>query len=103
MFGSLVFGPIAALEAAVRKAKVSVAVAGVKEFSHQVSSFCMRVSADGELPNRVTLIPGRRLFSMNSKASSVACTAICCLLQTHQANRWACKVHLHQVCLTRRQ
>ena len=33
----------------MRKAKVSVAVAGVKEFSHQVSSFCMRVSADGEL------------------------------------------------------
>ena len=33
----------------MRKAKVSVAVAGVKESSHQVSSFCMRVSADGEL------------------------------------------------------
>ena len=33
----------------MRKAKCPVAAAGVKESSHQVSSFCMRVSADGEL------------------------------------------------------
>ena len=99
-----VLGQMAASDAAVSKAKCAVETAGVKNPSHQATVFCRPVGANGNLlqsPDLHSRTEG--LCSMNPKTSSTASTATCCLLQTHQATRGPCKMHLHQRSLTQRQ